>query len=62
VTLLTWFLVDLPKQQLNATVSILILLIKLVASYLGLQLPFVLHGSPIKPLVRALPGTAAAAK
>lgn len=53
---------DKPKKELNATLSLLVLLIKLVAHYLGIQLPFVPQGAPTRPLIRALSHTPYAAR
>lgn len=47
----------LPKHQLNATLAMLVLLVKHISIYLGIQLPFVLLGTATKPLIRALSGT-----
>lgn len=49
--------IALSKQQLNATLSLLVLLVKLLSAYLGIQLPLVLCGTSTKPLIRALSGT-----
>ena len=53
---------DLPKHQINATLSLIILLVRLEAHYLGIQLPFVLLGTPTKPLIQALSFTSNAAR
>lgn len=48
---------EIPKQQFNAIISLLLSLVKLTARYLGIQLPFPPFGSPCKPLIQALPRT-----
>lgn len=46
---------EMHKHQLNAILSSVVLLLKLVAKYLGIQLPFPPVGTPSKPLIHALP-------
>lgn len=49
---------DLPKQQLNAIVLLLVQLLRLVTFYLGVKLPFVIKGDNVRPLISPAQGLA----